>query len=205
MAITAALIGGAAILGGAGISAFSASKQNKEAASSVQAQHAFQEGAYRHRYQWTMEDMRIAGLNPILAYKQGVGGGLSGSTYSPVNVGAPIGQGVANAASTAIQIKRSHAEIEKMKADAQLSRQLDRTEINKQVLINQQSHESFARKQILRENAVTAAAEAQRAREDEKFYRSSLGKKMRQIDLMGRSINPFASAGSSARSAIRRR
>lgn len=34
---------------------------------------------YKNRYQWTMQDMKRAGLNPMLAYSQGVGG----------NIGAP--------------------------------------------------------------------------------------------------------------------
>lgn len=32
---------------------------------------------YQHRYQWQMDDMRLAGLNPILAYRQSPGAGAA--------------------------------------------------------------------------------------------------------------------------------
>lgn len=46
---------------------------------SANQQMRFQERSQRRRYQWTMEDMRKAGLNPILAYQQGGGSALSGA------------------------------------------------------------------------------------------------------------------------------
>ena len=35
---------------------------------------------YKHRYQWSMEDMRNAGLNPILAATNGIGGSIAGAS-----------------------------------------------------------------------------------------------------------------------------
>lgn len=66
----AAIFGGALGLGG-GLASAAMSKWLQEDAQD------FAKQMYTHRYQYTMKDMRKAGLNPILAYSQGVGGGVS--------------------------------------------------------------------------------------------------------------------------------
>lgn len=40
---------------------------------SAQQQQEAQRDAYKHRYQWTVEDLRKAGLNPVLAAQHGAG------------------------------------------------------------------------------------------------------------------------------------
>lgn len=44
---------------------------------------------YQHRYQWSIEDMQKAGLNPMLAATQGIGGSVNGASAlaSSYNVG----------------------------------------------------------------------------------------------------------------------
>lgn len=51
-------------------------------------QQAFNREMYEKRYQMTMADMRKAGLNPILAYKQGAGAAPTsgGGSFQPVKV-----------------------------------------------------------------------------------------------------------------------
>ncbi len=56
-------------------------------------QAKIQEQQYRHRYQWATEDMKQAGLNPILAATSGIGGSFSG-----VSSAGSFGGDVANAA-----------------------------------------------------------------------------------------------------------
>ncbi len=56
-------------------------------------QASIQEQQYRHRYQWSTEDMKNAGLNPILAATSGIGGSLGG-----VSSAGSFGGDVANAA-----------------------------------------------------------------------------------------------------------
>ena len=47
---------------------------------------------YQHRYQWSMQDMQKAGLNPILAATQGIGGSINGASALSANYN--IGEGV---------------------------------------------------------------------------------------------------------------
>jgi len=58
-------IAGAGLLGGI--------LGNKASAEEAQRNRRFQRKMYKHRYQYTVEDMRRAGLNPALAYQQGGG------------------------------------------------------------------------------------------------------------------------------------
>lgn len=48
---------------------------------------------YKHRYQWAVDDMKKAGLNPILAATSGIGGSISG-----VSSAGSFGGDVSNAA-----------------------------------------------------------------------------------------------------------
>ena len=47
---------------------------------------------YQHRYQWAMDDMQKAGLNPMLAATQGIGGSINGASALAANYN--IGEGV---------------------------------------------------------------------------------------------------------------
>ena len=40
---------------------------------------------YQHRYQWAMDDMQKAGLNPMLAATQGIGGSINGASALSAN------------------------------------------------------------------------------------------------------------------------
>lgn len=47
---------------------------------------------FQHRYQWAMDDMQKAGLNPMLAATQGIGGSINGASALSANYN--IGEGV---------------------------------------------------------------------------------------------------------------
>ncbi len=63
-------------------------------------QAKIQEQQYRQRYQWTTEDMKKAGLNPILAATSGLGGSISGVS-SAAGVSGDVGSTAVGAANSA--------------------------------------------------------------------------------------------------------
>ena len=71
----------------------------------------FQERAYKHRYQWTMADMRAAGLNPMLAATAGVSGSFPTGTVIPMqNVFGHAGDSIGDAVSSAVDVFRAETE-----------------------------------------------------------------------------------------------
>lgn len=57
----------------AGLSFLGGERRNQQAANSTAAANAFSAQQYASRWQTTVKDMEAAGLNPMLAYQQGVG------------------------------------------------------------------------------------------------------------------------------------
>lgn len=63
----------------------SAVQNHYNSANAAQA-NAWNVENYKHRYQWAVEDMRKAGLNPILAATNGLGGSISGASAASVGM-----------------------------------------------------------------------------------------------------------------------
>ena len=63
----------------------SAVQNHYNSANAAQA-NAWNVENYIHRYQWAVEDMRNAGLNPILAATNGIGGSISGASAASVGM-----------------------------------------------------------------------------------------------------------------------
>ena len=90
-------------------------------------QNAWNVENYKHRYQWAMEDMRNAGLNPILAATNGIGGSIAGA--SAASIGMPdIAGNISSARGVSASSKQakvaehlSTSQIEKNIADAKSS------------------------------------------------------------------------------------
>lgn len=88
----AAIMGGAQLLGGY--------EANRRGASNVRDQIAFQERMSNTSYQRAMADMKAAGINPILAYKQGGASTPTGAAFKPDNITSGLTQAY-SAANTA--------------------------------------------------------------------------------------------------------
>lgn len=75
-------------------------------------QMGFQERMFKNRYQMQMQDMKAAGLNPILAFKQSPPGAPSGASPGPtMNAGAA-------AVASAMQLSRLAADVRNVEAQA---------------------------------------------------------------------------------------
>lgn len=102
------------------------SKYNEEA---IRLQNELNVENYKHRYQWAVDDMRAAGLNPILAATNGIGGSISGASAGTVGM-SDIGANMNSArSSSAAERQAKNAEhlavsqIEKNVAEADSTRQ----------------------------------------------------------------------------------
>ncbi len=75
---------------------------------------------YKHRYRWAMDDMKKAGLNPILTAAQGIAGNFSGTSGSVGSTGN-ISDAVNKTATTVMSAKRLNQELSNMRSSEQLT------------------------------------------------------------------------------------
>lgn len=106
----------------------SAVQNHYNSANAAQA-NAWNVENYKHRYQWAVDDMRAAGLNPILAATNGIGGSISGASAASVGM-SDIGSTMNSArAASAAERQAKNAEhlaisqIDKNVAEADSTRQ----------------------------------------------------------------------------------
>lgn len=208
-AVAPALIGGIA-------SAWGTAAANAEAKSASQAQMAFQKETLRHQYQWGMEDMRKAGLNPILAYKQGGAGSAGGSSYTPQNVGSAAVSGASTATSSALASRAQEVQLENIKADTALKGSQDETQAALQIQALAQAGQAKSSSALMQAQEVTqkqltlnewirgnilldesdmSSAKATQARADQRLMETELGKMIRNIGTSARELNPFLPKG----------
>lgn len=106
----------------------SAVQNHYNSANAAQA-NAWNVENYKHRYQWAVDDMRAAGLNPVLAATNGIGGSISGASAASVGM-SDIGSTMNSArAASAAERQAKNAEhlaisqIDKNVAEADSTRQ----------------------------------------------------------------------------------
>lgn len=161
-------IGSALAMGGAqAIEAFSAQDINRKQISQADKQMAFQERMSSTAHQREVEDLRAAGLNPILSAKYGGASSPLGAQPVLHNPAAGVGAHALNSAQAVQTIN--------------MSKQMQRTEVEKQKLLNNEAQLQFQR---TRKEAVEAD-----------WLNSPTGKKAMQ---MGYFVRPVSSAASVA-------
>lgn len=78
---------------------------------------------YQHRYQWSMEDMQKAGLNPMLAATSGIGGSVNGASAlaSQYNLGEGVTAGMSSqAAGNSAKAANRQAQVAEKMSDEQI-------------------------------------------------------------------------------------
>ena len=235
---------GSALIGG-GFSALGQERANREtreatergmafSAEQAEINRAWQERMASTRYQRTMRDMRAAGLNPILAYRQGggpipSGGQAAGMSYQAGNIGAAApaaASSAINAWRTGMEQKRQKELLYNMRSQTELNYERGRTEAAQQKLITEQANEVInrtpthsAQQNLMRSQAAVnklqeminkAEVEIRRAgatsaKETQRIYQTWYGRFLRWVDETGRAFNPFAQAGKTGSETFRRR
>lgn len=104
----------------AGASLLGSHMRNQSAKAASARQMAFQEDMSNTSYQRGMEDMRKAGLNPILAGKMGGASTPTGSTYNPENVATNSVNAYLQTQQTEANVANTKAMTDKIKAETAL-------------------------------------------------------------------------------------
>lgn len=101
-------------LGSVAGSLFGSAVQNHYNSANAAQANAWNVENYKHRYQWAVDDMRAAGLNPILAATNGVGGSIAGASAASVGM-SDIGSTM-NSARSASAAERQAKNVEHLAA-----------------------------------------------------------------------------------------
>ncbi len=186
--LSAAIGGFASLVGG--------ERANKSAEASAERQIAFQRESAQNAYQWATADMKKAGINPMLAYQRGGSSALSGASYKPQDTLTP-------AVNSALAARRQAADLKLVKEQTKNTQQDTVKKRQEGYAVDTNAALNTMRYRLGKEELHSAKATAAAAKTDEKFFSTDMGKFLRKIDMIGRSLNPFANSAKSVRGATR--
>lgn len=189
----------------AGASLFGGERANSARSKEASKNRAFQERMSNTSYQRSMEDMRKAGLNPMLAYQKG------GAT-TPSGAVAQVQDSISPAVSSAMAARRLNQELDNMEADeankladvklkgeqAQAAKMAARqaftqSRVNENILAIK-AHEI----RTAREIAKAAQYDNEKRGAEAKVYETDAGKVLRTLGLIRDNLGgmiPFTSGG----------
>jgi len=185
------------LFGGA-LSLFGGERANASSARMAQNQMDFQERMDNSKYQRSVKDLMAAGLNPMLAYTNGVGAAPGGAS-------APQSDTITPAINTALAARRNRAEVQNMlETNSQIKSQ---TAANLALAIKYKADSELSSASAQNANITNDLLKTQvpGAKNRAAAEKSPIGKYGayfdRLMDSIGR-LNPFANSASSVKNSF---
>ena len=138
------------------------------------------------QYKMAMRGLSKAGLNPILAAQRGISG-VSAPQVTAAKGAGNVGSTVAQGVNSALMAKRLNAELKNIEADTIKKEEEGTT--TAVMGARGRLEQRIMQEKLEQEKAATASAKSA-----EELYKTKAGKALRWLDILGRSLNPFASA-----------